>query len=105
MNKYTENMHKSPPLESTYLYEYYREISDGNIIAGQEMVSGLINYNENPIDKWCLQNTCVKVWDTGHIMPVKPRGMPGKRIDGTASLINAYEIYRRYKSEFTNNLR
>ena len=70
-----------------------------------DFISGLINYNENPIDKWCLQNTCVKVWDTGHIMPVKPRGMPGKRIDGAASLINAYEIYRRYKSEFTNNLR
>ena len=41
MNKYTENMYKSPPLESTYLYEYYREISEGNIVAGQEMVAGL----------------------------------------------------------------
>ena len=70
-----------------------------------DLISGLINFNENPIDKWCLQNTSVKVWDTGHIMPVKIKGMPSRRIDGTASLINAYEIYRRYKSEFSNSLR
>lgn len=62
----------------------------------------LINYNDNEIDKWCLGNTSVQVFDTGHIMPVKIKGQAARRIDGTAALINVYEIFRRYKTEFNN---
>ena len=62
----------------------------------------LINYNDNPIDKWCLENTSVQVWDTGHIMPVKIKGQAARRIDGTASLIDLYEVFRRYRTEFLN---
>lgn len=61
-----------------------------------------INYNDNPIDKWCLENTSVQVWDTGHILPVKIKGQAARRIDGTASLINVYEVLRRYRTEFMN---
>ena len=60
----------------------------------------LINYNDNPVDRWCLENTAVQVWDTGHIMPVKIKGMPARRIDGTAALIDVYEVFRRYKSDY-----
>lgn len=60
----------------------------------------LINYNNNPVDRWCFENTAVQVWDTGHIMPVKIKGMPARRIDGTLALIDAYEVLRRYKSDF-----
>lgn len=62
----------------------------------------LIYYNNNPIDKWCLSNTSVQMWDTGHILPIKIKGQAGRRIDGTASLIDAYEVYRRYRTEFRN---
>lgn len=65
----------------------------------------LISYNDNPIDKWCLGNTSVQVWDTGHIMPVKIKGQASRRIDGTLSLIMAYEMLRRYKTEMLNALR
>jgi len=63
-----------------------------------------ISFNDNPIDKWCLQNTSVQVWDTGHIMPVKIKGQAARRIDGTLSLIMAYEMLRRYKTEMMNAL-
>ena len=65
----------------------------------------LIAYNDNPIDKWCLQNTSVQIWDTGHIMPIKIKGQASRRIDGTLSLIMCYEMYRRYKTEMNNALR
>lgn len=58
-----------------------------------------INYNDNPIDKWCLENTSVQVWDTGHIMPIKIQGKSAHRIDGTLSLIMCYEMLRRYKTD------
>lgn len=64
----------------------------------------LIAYNDNPIDKWCLQNTSVQVWDTGHIMPIKIKGQASRRIDGTLSLIMCYEMLRRYKTELMNAL-
>lgn len=62
----------------------------------------LINYNDNDIDRWCLGNTSVQVWDTGHIMPVKIQGQAARRIDGTLALIMAVEILRRYRTEFKN---
>ncbi len=64
-----------------------------------------INYNDNPIDKWCLGNTSVQVWDTGHIMPIKIKGQAARRIDGTLSLIMSYEMLRRYRTEVMNALR
>lgn len=64
-----------------------------------------INFNDNEIDKWCLMNTSVQVWDTGHIMPVKIKGQANRRIDGTLSLIMAYEMLRRYKTDMTGTLR
>lgn len=65
----------------------------------------LVNYNDNPIDKWCLGNTSVQVWDTGHMMPIKIKGKAARRIDGTVSLINVYEVLKRYKSEFMKTVK
>ena len=64
-----------------------------------------IAYNDNPIDKWCLLNTSVQVWDTGHILPVKIKGQASRRIDGTLSLIMAYEMLRRYRTDLIGALR
>ena len=63
-----------------------------------------IAFNDNPIDKWCLMNTSVQVWDTGHIMPIKIKGQAARRIDGTLSLIMAYEMLRRYKTDLMSTL-
>lgn len=65
----------------------------------------LINYNNNEVTRWCLGNTAVKIWDTGLIMPVKIKGQPARRKDGTDALIDAYEIYRRYRTEFMGALK
>lgn len=70
-----------------------------------DLTDQLIAYNDNPIDKWCLGNTALQVWDTGHIMPVKIKGQAARRIDGTLSLIMVYEILRRYRSEIMASLR
>jgi phage terminase large subunit-like protein len=69
-------------------------------LVESEIKQELINYNDNPIDKWCLGNTSIQVWDTGHIMPVKIKGQAARRIDGTLSLIDVYEMYRRYRTDF-----
>lgn len=65
----------------------------------------LINRNDNPIDIWCLSNTSIQMWDTGHIMPIKIKNQASRRIDGTLSEIMCYEMLRRYKTEMMNALR
>ena len=65
----------------------------------------LINRNNNPIDIWCLSNTSIQMWDTGHIMPIKIKNQASRRIDGTLSEIMVYEMLRRYKTEMMNALR
>lgn len=65
----------------------------------------LINRNDNAIDIWCLSNTSVQIWDTGHIMPIKIKNQANRRIDGTLAEIMVYEMYRRYKTEMLNALR
>lgn len=58
----------------------------------------LINYNDNPVDKWSLKNAGIDVDSVGRCMAVKLE--PQKRIDGAVTLIILYEMYRRYRTEF-----
>lgn len=84
------------------IYQNRYTLSNPMRLVEADIKDGRINFNDNEIDKWCLLNTSVQVWDTGHIMPVKIKNQPSRRIDGTLSLIMAYEILRRYRSEFNN---
>ncbi len=59
-----------------------------------------INYNNNPILKWCLLNTEVKVDDNENIRPVKNNQR--KRIDGAVALIDAYVVYMNHYEELQN---
>ena len=60
-----------------------------------------INYDNNPILKWCLTNTSVKRDDNDNIRPIKGKSAR-QRIDGTVSLIDAYVIlYNKYQ-DFNN---
>lgn len=56
-------------------------------------------YNNNPIDKWCLINTCVKTDINGNIQPVKGLDRT-QRIDGTLALIDAYVVLRDKFDEY-----
>lgn len=60
----------------------------------------IINYNENDIDCWCLGNAAIDVDNTGNCQVVKIAGQPSKRIDGAVTFVIAYEMYRRYRSDF-----
>ncbi len=48
-----------------------------------------INYNNNPILKWCLLNTSIEIDKNDNIRPVKGKKSK-QRIDGAVSLIDAY---------------
>ena len=58
----------------------------------------LVNYNENPVDKWCLKNACLKVNDLGQCLIIKSE--PSKRIDGAVCKAILWETYRQNRTEF-----
>lgn len=59
----------------------------------------LFVYNNNPIDKWCLINTCVKTDVNGNIQPIKGLDRT-QRIDGTLALLDAYVVLRDKFDEY-----
>ena len=64
-----------------------------------DLKAGMIIYNNNPIDKWCLANTAVKVDINDNIQPVKTDDSR-KRIDGTLALLDAYVVLRDKMDEY-----
>ena len=70
-----------------------------------ELKARLINYNNNEIDKWCLGNAAMEMDNLGNVMCVKVNNQRSKRIDGAVTLIILYEIFRRHRSEFVQNVR
>lgn len=68
---------------------------------GCELQEHKINYNNNPILRWCLANTGVKALNKDgieSIMPVKIQQT--RRIDGMVSLLNAWVGYVKHFDEY-----
>ena len=95
--------------------EFGREVMEP-VIQGKKTLSGpmkslgadlekkRISYNKNPILKWCLANTSVDVDKNDNIQPAK--GNQGtRRIDGAASLLDAYVTLEKNMEEYVSMIR
>ena len=87
------------------VYQSKQVLSNAMKLVEADFKAQLINYNNNEIDKWCLGNAAVEVDNAGNCQAVKIKGQPAKRIDGAVTFIIAYEIFRRYRSEYMQMLR
>ena len=72
-------------------------------MLGADLKAKKINYNNNPILKWCLTNTGIQTDRNGNIVPIKAQS-PKQRIGGTASLLDAYVGLYEHFNEFKNTL-
>ena len=68
------------------------------LLVEADLKARLINYNENPVDRWCFKNSCLKVNDLRQALVIKTKNE--NKIDGTVTLISLYEMYRRHRSEY-----
>ena len=83
------------------------------VIQGKKTLSGpmkslaadleakAINYGNNPVLKWCMANVCIDIDRNGNIQPTKGIS-PKHRIDGFASLLDAYVVYCSEKEAYEN---
>ena len=70
-------------------------------VMGSELRAKRINYNNNPIDKWCLANTAIEQDKNGNIQPHKT-SRPTRRIDGTAAMLDAFVVYNDKQNDYMN---
>ena len=91
--------------ETEMIYQNRYVLSSPMRLLEADLRDQMIAFNDNELDKWCLLNTSVQIWNTGHIMPVKIKGQASRRIDGTLTFIMCEEMLRRYKTEILNTLR
>lgn len=68
---------------------------------GADLAKKRINYNNNPILKWCLSNTTVDGDKNDNIQPVKTSNQR-RRIDGMVSLLDAYVTLEKHYEDYNN---
>ena len=61
----------------------------------------IVNYNNNPVLRWCLTNTAAKSLNKDGIESIQPvKIQQNMRIDGMVSLLNAWVAYVKHFDEF-----
>lgn len=71
-------------------------------LTEEDIRQQLIVFNNNEIDRWCLKNVCVQIWDTGHVLLIKPKNEPGRKIDGAVCLAILNKTLSSNRTEFMN---
>ena len=82
-----------------------KALSNAMKLTEAEFKSQVVNYNQNKMDKWCLGNCAMGIDSTGNVYPIKINGQANKRIDGAVTLIMLFEILRRFRSDFMNQIK
>lgn len=65
-----------------------------------DLKSNLIFYNNDGLDKWCLENTAIQVNSKMEQMPIKVQGKDDRKIDGAVTLIICYRAYIDNRNDF-----
>ncbi|WP_079479712.1 terminase large subunit [Halobacillus salinus] len=68
---------------------------------GADLESKRLNYENNPITKWCLSNTSVEIDKNDNIQPSKGKNQR-KRIDGTAAMLDSYVVLQDKMNDYLN---
>lgn len=73
-------------------------LNNALLLVEADLKAHYINYNENPVDRWCFRNSCLKVNDLRQAIIIKTDNQ--QKIDGSVTLVSLYEMYRRYRSDY-----
>ena len=75
-----------------------KTLNNARLLVEADLKAQYINYNENPVDRWCFKNSCLKVNDLRQAIVIKTEN--AKKIDGSVALVSLYEMYRRHRSDY-----
>lgn len=83
------------------VYQGKKTLSAPMKALGADLDANRINYGNNPILKWCMSNVAVDVDKNDNIQPIKTDNQR-RRIDGFASLLDAYVALERHRTDYEN---
>lgn len=98
MKRYREEFGEMSVVE---INQVFKVLSNPMKELGADLKAKIINYNNNPVTRWCLGNTVIQKDNKGNIQPKKGYSSL-KRIDGTASLLDAYITYKNNIDNYLN---
>lgn len=78
----------------------FGSMSQPMTLVETDLKSNLIIFNDDPIDKMCLENTAMDMNSKAEIRPIKVQGKEDSKIDGAVTMIIAYRIYIDNRTEF-----
>ena len=84
-----------PAIETGFYYDV--DFGEKTLVEA-DLKAHYINYNENPVDRWCFSNSCLKVNDLRQAIIIKTENQ--QKIDGSVTLVSLYEMYRRHRSDY-----
>lgn len=87
-------------IESEVIQQNPAVMSSPMKLVEADLKSRIINYSENPVDKWCLGNASMQINNLGQVMCVKVNNQASRRIDGAVTLIILYATLQRFRSEY-----
>ena len=87
------------------VYQNKKTLSNAMKRVEVDLKSRVINYGNNPVDKWCFGNASIEVDNFGDCQAVKVANQPSMRIDGAVTTIILYEMYRRFKVDLQKLLK
>lgn len=64
-----------------------------------DLQKNMLNYNNNPVDRWCLCNTAIDVDRNGNIQPIKTSNAR-RRIDGTAASLDTLTVLEEKLNDY-----
>lgn len=78
----------------------FGSMSEPMKLVEKDLKSDLVIYNNNPVDRWCLENTAFILNPRMDEMPVKVKGQDEKKIDGAVTIIICYKVYIDNRTTF-----
>lgn len=98
-SKYWVDEMKTTGFEMEQVRQGSQTLSQPMKEMGADLGAKRVNYNNNPILKWCLTNTVVERDKNDNIRPIKGQNQR-RRIDGAVSLLIAYTILFEKHSDY-----
>lgn len=90
-------------LDTEIVYQNPRVLSLPIKMVEVDLKDRLIVGN-NEMDKWCFSNSSLQLNSQGLGLVVKIDGVTNRKIDGAVTTIILYEMFRRYRVDFTSAL-
>lgn len=98
LNRMQDNGWTKEAEELVMILQNAATLSTAMKLVELDLKKRVINFNENPVDRWCFGNAGIKVDNKQQCLCVKTERH--KKIDGAVTTIILYEMHRRYRTEF-----